>query len=294
METKINYTVLSKHNNYSVLELLKSFYVGKSKIEELRSNKGIFINNIPAFLNSILKENDILTFVSNENEVSLFEDNDLEVIYEDADYIAVYKKEGLLIHEDGNSKSTLINRVAYYLNKKNESNVLYPVHRIDLDTKGLVVFCKNFLSSSYLSHEIETRSVQKKYLALAYNKFSKKEGIINLMLGKNRHEANKMVVLTKAKTGLNAITKYKVLNYKNNITMLECELLTGRKHQIRVSLSYLNHPLLGDKLYGIKDNYNLKLFSVYFKFNNFRTDCKLTIELPNKYLENELKMFNNH
>ena len=128
---------------------------------------------------------------------------------------------------------------------------IYFAHRLDYDTTGVILFCKDHITLSYFDYFFSTHEFKREYRLLASGIFNKKEGVINKPIAKDRHVNGKYLVY---KTGKEAITNYKVLNEYKNYSYVSVLLKTGRTHQIRVHMSYLFHPLLGDKLYGDTTN----------------------------------------
>lgn len=248
MEVKVE--IRKKYNGYSIKEFLKEFHVGKGQIEKIRTNKLVTLNNEVTSLESLIKEGDVLTFSNDEKINFNISSKSIEVVYEDEQILIVNKPCGILIHPDGNkNEDTLVNRVArYYLDNKIDLEIRY-AHRIDIETSGLVLFCKDFLTFSKINYEVENHLVIREYLAIVNGKLNKKERQINLSIGSDRHINNKYRVSDSSKAKI-AITNYKVVKEFNNKSLVSCILKTGRTHQIRVHFSHLNHPLLGDTLYG--------------------------------------------
>lgn len=241
------YRILKEFNLMTVKEYLEYYHLGKDKIKKIHNND-IYINDKYMDINSRLFTDDILTISDNEClNITPFKKK-LDIIYED-DYILIINKPvGVIIHSDNNQNTTntLSNYVAsYYKAKKLDIPVWY-LHRLDKDTSGLIVFCKDILSMSYLSTELEEHKINRYYRAIVEGKIEKDE-IIDYNIGRDRHINGKYVV---SKTGKEAITYIKVVKNYSKYTYIELKLETGRTHQIRVHLSSIFHPLLGDELYG--------------------------------------------
>lgn len=247
---KVKVVVNEKYDGYSIKEFLKDFHVGKGQIEKIRVNKLVTLNDKMASLETLVNEEDVLVFTNEEKLNFGISSNGVEVVYEDEQILIVNKPCGILIHPDGNENNdTLVNRVAkYYFDKGLNIEIRY-AHRIDVETSGLVLFCKDFLTFSKINYEVENHLVIREYLAIVNGQLNKKEGQINLSIGSDRHINNKYRVSDSSKAKI-AITNYKVVKEIKNKSLVSCVLQTGRTHQIRVHLSYLNHPLLGDTLYG--------------------------------------------
>ena len=163
MENRVRLIVRKENDGKSISDLLHFYHVGRGKKEELRGKKRIFVNSNVATLSTLVRENDVIEFISNEKEVVPFE-KEIKVLYEDDYYIAVYKEKGILIHSDGNNNSTLINMVSSYLIKNNKNPIIYPVHRIDVETSGIVLFSKNFISGTIMDNMVLNHELTKIYL----------------------------------------------------------------------------------------------------------------------------------
>ncbi len=172
----------------------------------------------------------------------------LEIIYEDQDIIAVFKRRGILVHSDGTGTKTLLDEVNQYLVCKGDDSVVRSIHRLDFNTTGIVVYSKNILAHANISMQLEKMEVEKEYYAVVEGIINE-DGFINIGIGKNRHDSRKMIAI---ESGRDAYTEYKVLKHINGNTLVSVKIKTGRTHQIRVHMSYINHPVVGDSLYGNK------------------------------------------
>lgn len=184
------------------------------------------------------------------------QDIPLNIIYEDEDIIVVNKPKGMVVHPaPGSPNNTLVNALLNYTDKLSDINgKIRPgiVHRLDKDTSGVLVVAKNNEAHMDIAKQLKERTVKRIYIALAHGIFGKDEGIIDAPIGRNPRNRLKMAV-----TNINskeAITKYKVLERFDKYTLVELSLYTGRTHQIRVHLSYINHPVVGDSLYTNRKN----------------------------------------
>ncbi len=223
--------------NESINSFLEKVHLSKKKIYELKQEKRIDYNNYDEVLNKEININ--LDEELNYNP----EKYDLDIIYEDDNYLVVNKKRGIIIHDEANS---LANKVAYYYSINNiKSMVRYP-SRLDKDTTGVVIFCKNMISASYLDFLFSNDLINKEYVALCHKKFSSLDGKITYSISTDRHNNNKMVTTI---NGKKCKTLYKVL-FNGNVSYLSLRIKTGRTHQIRVHLSKIGHPILGDSIYG--------------------------------------------
>lgn len=200
-----------------------------------------------------LKQNDVIEYDLLEEQVLSMEGQDLnlEIVYEDMDVAVVNKPKGMVVHPAaGNYDNTLVNGLIYELDDLATINgVVRPgiVHRIDKDTTGLLMIAKNDKASLALTEQLKSHSCKRKYIALVYGVIAPDKGKINAPIGRDPLDRKKMAVM---KMGKNAVTHFKVLKRYKGFTLVECELETGRTHQIRVHFEYINHPLVGDKVYG--------------------------------------------
>lgn len=227
--------------------------------------------NCPIYLNGeetktfvLVKKGDIITIHYNkENEINweLYESK-LDVRYEDDNYLVVFKRSGLLsIPTKGNPKS-LYQEVLYYLKKNNNELNVSILNRLDKDTEGLVLIAKNTYAASLL--QPTHKHITRKYLAYCHGIFDKKEDRIILNIKKDGDNYKRII----ADDGKESITNYKVLKEIDGNSLVEFILETGRTHQIRLTSSYLNHPLFGDVIYGNDDIDKLHLTSYYLSFIN--------------------------
>lgn len=180
----------------------------------------------------------------------------LEIVYEDHDIIIINKQKNIVVHPcPGHYTGTLVNGLLYHC-KDQLSGIngeLRPgiVHRIDKDTTGLLVICKNDYAHHFIADQLKVHSITRKYHAIVYHNIIEDEGSVNAPIGRNPNDRKKMAV--NYKNGKRAVTHYKVLERLNQqYTYIECSLETGRTHQIRVHMSHIHHPLVGDEVYGPK------------------------------------------
>ncbi len=181
----------------------------------------------------------------------------LSILYEDQDVIVVDKPKGMVVHPaPGHYEGTLVNALLYHC--KNElsgiNGVLRPgiVHRIDRDTTGSVIACKNDHAHNEIARQLKEHTIVRKYQAIVQGVLKQDEGTVHTRIGRHPADRKKMAVVDRG--GKDAITHYRVLQHFQNATYIECTLETGRTHQIRVHMASLGHPLLGDFVYGAKNN----------------------------------------
>lgn len=181
------------------------------------------------------------------------EEMDLDILYEDKDIILINKPKGMVVHPaSGHYSGTLVNGLmAHCSNDLSGINgVLRPgiVHRIDMDTTGVLIACKNDMSHNSIAGQLKQHSITRKYYAVVHGVLKDDEGTVNAPIG--RHPADRKKMSINEKHGREAITHYTVLERFKQFTYVECRLETGRTHQIRVHMASIGHPLLGDAVYG--------------------------------------------
>ena len=186
---------------------------------------------------------------------ALPEDIPLDVVFEDSDIIVVNKPKGMVVHPAaGNLSGTLVNALLHRCGSSLSGigGVLRPgiVHRIDKDTSGLLVVAKNDVAHRALAEELKYHGIEREYHALALGGFKNTGGTVDLPIGRHPKDRKKMAVLVGSDTAKNAVTHYEVLEVLCGISYLKLHLETGRTHQIRVHMSHLGHPLVGDTVYG--------------------------------------------
>ena len=177
----------------------------------------------------------------------------LDILYEDKDVLLVNKPKQMVVHPaPGHYSGTLVNAIMYHCGNELSgiNGVMRPgiVHRIDMDTTGSLVVCKNDMAHQSLSEQLKEHSINRIYEAIVHGNLKQDEGTVNAPIGRHPTDRKKMSI--HAKNGREAVTHYKVLERFGNYTHIQCKLETGRTHQIRVHMSSIGHPLVGDVVYG--------------------------------------------
>ncbi len=178
---------------------------------------------------------------------------DLDIVYEDSDIILINKPKGMVVHPAaGHYSGTLVNGLMHHCKDdlSGINGVMRPgiVHRIDMDTTGVLIVCKNDKSHNAIAEQLKVHSITRKYYALVHGTLKEETGTINAPIGRHPIDRKKMSI--NEKNGKEAVTHYRVLRRFRRFTYVECQLETGRTHQIRVHMASIGHPLLGDQVYG--------------------------------------------
>ena len=229
----------------------------RSYIQKLLDDNFITVNGKSAKSNYKLRAGDTITVeIPEAEELDIEPENiPLDIVYEDDDIIVINKPKGMVVHPaPGHTSGTLVNALMYHCKDSLSSinGVLRPgiVHRIDMDTTGLLVACKSDQAHRVLSDKFKVHDIHRVYTAIVYNQFATDEGTINKPITRHKTDRKKMAIDPNAR---HAVTHYRVIErLKQNFSLGECELETGRTHQIRVHMASINHPLLGDEVYGPK------------------------------------------
>lgn len=228
--------------------------LSRTNVQRLIENGNILVNNNTKKISyKVLPRDEILIVVPEAKETELKpQDIPIDIVYEDSSIIVVNKPKGLVVHPAvGNPDGTLVNAIMNIC-KDSLSGIggeIRPgiVHRLDKDTTGLLIIAKNDKAHINLSEQIKNREVKKIYIALVRGNVPENEATINMPIGRSTKDRKKMAVV---KNGKEAVTHFKVLNRFKNYTLLEIKIDTGRTHQIRVHMSEIGYPIVGDMVYS--------------------------------------------
>lgn len=256
MVRKLQYQIDSKDHGKTIAMFLKEREYSRGVIIELKkSETGIRKNDQWVYVNEPLEDGDLLEICLTEEESSdkiIPIARDLDILYEDEDLLIVNKPHNTPVHPSiNNYENTLANGVVHYYQKQNKKHVFRCMNRLDRDTTGAVIIAKNLLSAAILSSQVQEKTLQRTYLALVEGHINK-EGTVDLPIG--REEGSIIKRQVDEENGKHAITHYKREEVYHidgkEISLVSLQLETGRTHQIRVHMSHIGHPLLGDFLYN--------------------------------------------
>ena len=261
---------IDKYLSMNTSDLTRS-YIGK-----LIDENKVLVNEKPVKSSYKVKAEDyIKVIIPAPVDLEVVPENiPLDIIYEDKDIIIINKGKGMVVHPaNGHYTGTLVNGLLYHC--KNElsgiNGVMRPgiVHRIDMNTTGVIVVCKNDNAHQFISEQLKVHSITRKYHAIVYNTFKTESGRVEAPIGRHPVDRKKMAI--NYKNGKNAATNYSVIkNLGNKYSYIECSLETGRTHQIRVHMASISHPLLGDNVYGPeKDSFRLEGQALHAKVLGF-------------------------
>lgn len=229
--------------------------LSRSYIQKLIKDNLVFVNNKPQKASYHIKADDEIRFqIPDAVKPSILEENiPISILYEDEDILIVDKPKGMVVHPaPGHYSGTLVNAVMFHCKNKLSgiNGVMRPgiVHRIDRDTTGSLIICKNDIAHNSIAAQLKEHSITRKYRAIVHGRITDEEGSINAPIGRDTRDRKKMAV--NEQNGKPAVTHYKVLKAYKEYTYIECQLETGRTHQIRVHMTSIGHPLLGDTVYG--------------------------------------------
>ncbi len=284
---EIEYTVTEADGRLTAGEIMRerlmlsSREVSRCKLFE----DGVMCKGNPIRVSSELEPGEVLTvrlYEDIENgSLIIPSDEPIDIVYEDEDLILLNKKGDMVVHPSyAHYKDSLSNALAGYYKKTGQEHVMRVIGRLDRETSGLIIFAKNRHSASILSRKSERMSRRKEYLALCSGIFETKEGTVDAPI--ERIPGQRMIREVRD-DGKRAITHYKVEKEFQDFSLVRLKLDTGRTHQIRVHMSYIGHPLLGDNLYGkeIEDNKGLTraaLHACHLEFEQPITGEKLSFE----------------
>ena len=276
--------------------LANSSDLSRSQIQKLIEEGRVLVNNETTVSRYKVNPGDFITAEYLEQTPTDIKPKDiaLDIVYEDEDLIVINKPKGLVVHPAaGNYDNTLVNALLYHCKELSDINGYYRpgiVHRIDKDTSGLLVCAKNNAAHAALSAQLQDKTCFRKYYAIVNGIIDNNEGIINAPIGRSSKDRQKMEVTDK--NSKEAITEFKVLQRLSSTSLVECELKTGRTHQIRVHMAFIKHPVLNDPKYSKKtiDETGQYLHAYYLSFIHPKTNERMEFvtDMP-EYMKNYIR-----
>lgn len=290
---KLSYTVKQNDSYINVLDVLKNeFLLSARLITKLKQSNNIFFNEEITYTKKLVCANDVVSVL-----IDFVEDNSnivatnipLDIIYEDEYLLAINKPANMPVHPSMlHYEETLSNAVKYYFDTLNLKRKIRIVNRLDKDTSGIVIFAKNEYIQECLIKQMKTKELKKEYLAVVTGYLQKKSDTLCFPI--SRKEGS-IIERTVNPNGDIAITHYNILKEQNNLSLVHVFLETGRTHQIRVHFSHINHPILGDTLYGTTSPLINRQALHSYKITLLHPISKqiLTLEAP---IPNDMKFIN--
>lgn len=273
--------------------------ISRSYVQKLIKDGFVFVNDKLLKSNYLVKEGDSIRVELPEPKILeiIPQDLPIDIVYEDEDVVIINKSQDMVVHPaPGNYSGTLVNALLFHIENLSSINgIIRPgiIHRLDKDTSGILIIAKNDKSHRFLSEELKMRNVKRVYTTLVHGVISNDEGTIDAPIGRHGKDRKKMTVTKK--NSREAVTHYKVLNRYNKYTLVEVKLETGRTHQIRVHMAYINHPVVGDPVYSNgKNDFGLDrqiLHATKLEFIHPSTEIwmKFEIDLPD-YFNNIIRV----
>ena len=251
------YTITSKEVGLRIDKFLSTSLpsFSRSYLQDLIKDGYVFVNNDTIKPSYKLEENDqVIIYLKPIEDLKVEPENiPIDILYQD-DYIAIINKPvGMVVHPSaGHPKNTLVNALLYHIKDLSGINGIYRpgiVHRIDMDTSGLIAIAKNDEAHRFLSDQLKDHSMSRTYLCLVKGILESKRGIIKTLIGRDKKNRLKQAVVND--NGKDAITEFEVMEtYNDKYSLVKCHLQTGRTHQIRVHMNFIKHPIINDPLYG--------------------------------------------
>ena len=285
MERILEYCIPKEDSGKLIKDFLQEQGFSRQNLVELKKiPESILLNGVWEYVTCKLAEGDVLRIHIVEGESSEKippVELPFPIVYEDEDIIVVNKPADMPIHPSlNNYENTLGNAAAYYFAKQEKSFIFRCINRLDRDTTGLTILAKHMVSCSILQSDMVERKISREYLAIVEGVFENAEGTIDAPIG--RKEGSTIERMIDFENGERAVTHYRVLEQKENVAMLALKLETGRTHQIRVHMSSIGHPLIGDFLYNPTNNgmQRQALHAWHLSFGHPITKEEIGLEAP--------------
>ncbi|RKD31464.1 RluA family pseudouridine synthase [Thermohalobacter berrensis] len=282
-ENIIKYRVTSKGLSVKKV-LLDNLGISTRLFRKLSKNKLIFLNNKKVKPGQLTNKGDTITIIMKDEDQNIKPQNiPLDIIYEDYDLLILNKQPYMVVYPTKSHKdNTIANGIAYYFNQKGINKKIRFVNRLDMNTSGILVVAKNSFGHQQMSRQFENNIVEKKYITIVKGRLKKEKGLINKPIGIDDDNPIRRKVKDEGKE---AVTKYKVIEKYKDASLVEVKIETGRTHQIRVHLSSIGHPIIGDTLYNeeteLIKRQALHSYSLKFKIPRTGKQKEVIAKIPN-------------
>ena len=264
-----------------IKEFLDKQDLSSRLFRKLYKSKNIYVNGKFYRKKLKLKKGDrVCIHMEDEVDNTIPEDFDIKIVYEDHDLLILNKQPNMVVHlTKSHQENTLSNGISHYFRSNNIKRKIRFVNRLDMDTTGLLIVAKNPFAHQQMALQFEAEEVEKKYLAIVSGVIEKDEDYIDLPIGREEEKSVKKMV---TKDGQESLSKYIVKERFESNTLADVQIFTGRSHQIRVHLSHIGHPIVGDSLYGVESELigRQALHSYYLKIKQPRTMEEIEIIAP--------------
>ncbi len=285
--------ILVEENNIRIDKYLtEKTDFSRSLINKMLKDNYILVNNKSVKPSYLVEANDEINIIDGyikDTNVKAQKMN-LDIVYEDDYLMVINKPSGLVVHPGcGNNDNTLVNGLKYYIDDFEDDNSLRPgiVHRIDKDTSGLLIIAKDLKTQELLSNMFKEHSIKREYIALVYGQINEDSATIDAPIGRDVNNRKQMAITSK--NSKKAITHFKVLKRYKDYTLLKLQLETGRTHQIRVHMKYINHPVYNDPIYSNKKSTDfgqfLHSYSMEFTHPITKEKMSFKVDLPDIFQE---------
>lgn len=281
--TEFKHIITSEDDGQEIKQILKKHFDFSSRLRNrIKRNNLLTLNGKDTEGWHRVKTGDIVSIILPDEESHFMPQAiPLDIVYEDDDIMLINKQAGLIVHPTkGHPVGTVANALAYYMQEQSKKWKIRFVNRLDMDTSGLLLIAKNAYCQNDISNQMHRNQISKKYIAIVKGIIEEESGTVDMPIGRPDLEDVRRGVMT---DGAPSITHYKVIEHLKGHSLIELILETGRTHQIRVHMSYIGHPVLGDHLYG-GENVNLMerqaLHAVELSFNHPITKLPVNFKAP--------------
>lgn len=284
---KLSYRVEADEDGLKIIDIaISKMNISSRLFRKCKNHHNIFLNDVGGSVNRLVHPGDVVSILLDHDE-NTFEPNpiDVSILYEDCDLVVVNKAPFLVVHPTkGHPYGTLANALSHYQYQKGDNYKIRFINRLDRDTSGVLLVAKNAFSQQIVSEQMIRDEVDKTYYAIVEGCVHLDQGTIDLPIDREQEADIKRIVMD---AGMPSVTHYEVVERLKSHTLLKLKLETGRTHQIRVHLSHIGHPILGDVLYGngsdLIDRQALHCYEMAFKPPREAEKIAITADLPDDF-----------